>query len=252
MPNWTDEIIGALQKSGAVLSKQTLHTACLNNQWISFIDPCMPEENHESFVICVHYDLYKRRKAMVLSRLISLLGLNLSTVYARDTTVVDLTKGEAETFVNANHLMGFGGGKTFVGLRDDTELVAVAVFSKILFMKYEDPAYYSVELERYCSLTDTTVAGGLGKLIKGYLQRHKVDDIVTYIDKEWSEGQTYLKFGFEIVAETEPLVFEVNRQSWQRRLVRSFKIEKDTDDKTLCYHVINKGNIKMRFKLEKK
>ena len=190
--------------------------------------------------ITLHRDIYENRKHQVLSRLDSLFGKNQTTIYARNTNVVTLSKSEAEQFVNNNHLMGYGGGKVFLGLRDDTELVAVVVFSKILFMKYENPPYYSVELERYCSLTGTTVLGGLDKLIKAYLKDHEVNDVVTYIDKEWSNGSSYLKIGFEKVEETSPILFQVDRKTLERapRIINT--------ENEQYYFVQNKGNVKMR------
>lgn len=189
--------------------------------------------------IHLHRDIWERRQEQVISRLDSIFGKNTGSIFARNTRPVTLDKTTAQTFLNTNHLLGFGGGKTFIGLKDDTELVAVAVFSKILFKKYEDPPYYSVELVRYCSLQGSTVAGGLDKLIKAYLEEHNVDDIVTSIDKEWSNGSSYKKLGFEIIGETEPLQFTVNPSNWEREVYKKQISEG-------CYLVENLGNLKMR------
>lgn len=189
--------------------------------------------------IHLHRDIWESRKLQVLSRLDSIFNINTDNIYARNTEVISISKPEAKQFLDTNHLMGFGGGKTFIGLRDDTELVAVAAFSKILLMKYEQPPYNSVELERYCSLQGTTVVGGLDKLIKAYLNENNVDDIITYVDKEWSDGSSYLNLGFKAIGETEPLTFMVDPLKWRRKLYKG-SLEKGS------YLVKNQGNIKMR------
>jgi hypothetical protein len=220
--SWAKTIIQKLQRFGAELYSSNGNYACLNSVCLQFMDE-QADDVVEKNAIVIHRDVYERKPQQLLFRLKSILGLNLTTLYARDTEVVNISRIQAEKFIDANHLIGFGGGKTFLGLRDDTELVAVAVFSKILYMKYEDPPYYSVELERYCSLVDTTVVGGLDKMIKAYLKEHEVDDIVTYVDKEWMDTSRasvsgYGKLGFEVVGETEPLLLrlikKIGKESW--------------------------------------
>mgnify|MGYP000070417793 CR=1 FL=1 len=137
--------------------------------------------------------------------------------------------------------MGFGGGKTFLGLFEKEQLVAVAVFSKTRHMKREDPPYYSTELERFCSIPDTTIVGGLDKFIQYFRKEHLTDDLITYIDKEWSKGEAYLKLGFKKVGETPPLRFIINKTTQKRRLANVNETLK-TDE----YAVINKGNLKLR------
>lgn len=142
--------------------------------------------------------------------------------------------------------MGFGGGKTFLGLFEKERLVAVAAFSKILFMKYENPPYYSAELERFCSLAGVTVVGGLDKLVKYYVNNYKTDDLITYVDQNWSDGAAFKKLGFELIGETEALTFKVNRAAYTREL-RRHETEIEADE----YLVKNAGNLKFRLTINR-
>jgi hypothetical protein len=196
--------------------------------------------------IHLHRDIWESRQIQVISRIESILNQNTNAIYARNTSVIELDKDSAQLFLDDNHLMGYGGGEVFLGLRDDTEVVAVAVFSKILFMKYEDPQYFSVELERYCSLQGTTVVGGLDKLIKAYINDNPVDDIVTYIDKEWSDGSSFVKIGFEVMGETDPIPFVVSTRGWTRTQLKLKKKNTGVIIDPWEYIVENQGNIKMR------
>ena len=195
----------------------------------------------------LHRDIFETKPQLVISRLDSLFGHCLNSIFARATTVHEVKKSDAQKFLDQHHLLGFGGGKTFLGLRDETELVALAVFSKVLYMKYEDPPYYSAELERYCSLQNTTVTGGLDKLIKAYLKKEQVDDIITYVDKEWSDGGAYLNLGFNIVGETGPITFLVDPFDWSRRSIDKVSVQHLEKGQ---YVIQNQGNLKMRLKIE--
>lgn len=177
----------------------------------------------------------------MISRISSLVGINKNKIHGRKTKVREISKKEAADFIEANHLMGFGGGKSFLGLHSQDQLVAVAVFSKIRYMKYENPPYYSVELERFCSLECTTVIGGLDKLIKAYIKENSTDDIITYVDKEWSSGDAYYKLGFKFVDETPALAFSINETNFKRTLITTDQLEKGG------YHLVkNQGNLKLR------
>lgn len=192
--------------------------------------------------VILHRDLFERRPKQVSLRLSSLFGYNHLSEFARNTKVVELEKEEAQHFIEEHHLMGFGGGSVFLGLRDEVELVAVAVFSKIRFMKYENPPYNSVELERYCSLSGTNVVGGMDKLIRAYLKEYSVQDMITYVDLEWSTGESYLKLGFQEIDRTPALQFKIDK-NWNRILIRN---EEDGVLSKGDYIVENKGNVKLR------
>ncbi|UKN00760.1 hypothetical protein K6119_13570 [Paracrocinitomix mangrovi] len=242
MSNWIEDIISHLNDLGAELQKSEAGRYISGNFSFFFSEGNYPKNEND---IVIHRDLYEQRPLQVKSRLLSILKLNLVTINARDTNIEVLSKKEAKAFVDQNHLLGFGGGKLFLGLRDETEIVAVAVFSDPRFMKYESPTYYSTELERYCSLINYTVVGGLDKIIQHYTRNYPTDDLVTYIDKEWSSGKSFLSIGFEEVEETNPIHFKINKTQWTRKLISPNKLN-GIRIKSDEYIIQNKGNKKMR------
>ena len=191
--------------------------------------------------LVLHEDIYLARRKQVLSRLVSICGLNQQRIHGRKTRITMVDKTLANQFFDTHHLMGFGGGKIFPGLYFENELVALASFSKPLFMKYENPPYYSTELIRFCSLSSVTVIGGLDKLIKAFIKHYQTDDIITYVDKEWSDGKSYKQLGFDLIGETEPLHFKL--VNGKRQLIeRHERTEQDI--------IMNQGNWKFRLKIE--
>lgn len=238
-----DEIVKTFESEGLVVEVIFEQGIRINDVSFRFVPAGEDHESLSSAEIIIHEDLFHRRKEQLIARMRSVAGLNSKRVHGRQTRIKELSREEAKRFTDAHHLMGFGGGKTFLGLVDREQLVAVAIFSKIRWMKYENPPYNSVELERFCVLTDTTVVGGLDKLIRHYLRIHEVDDIVTYIDKEWSDGSAFLKLGFEWVEDTAPLMFCVDKETYKRRLFLP-----DQGFSQDCFLIKNLGNMKLKLR----
>jgi len=148
-------------------------------------------------IIFVHEDQYISNRMIVESRLMSLLGKN-QRVYARETTVSVITVKELEEFLSVNHLNVVTKGKFCYGLFKNNKLLAVAAFGRSCPIQHKGITYRSHELIRFCSLLNLTVVGGLSKLIHYFETIVKPEHIMTYVDREWSEGKSYKKIGFEV------------------------------------------------------
>lgn len=197
----------------------------------------MPTPEYCSNQIVLHEDTWEQRKSSVIQRLTSLCGMNKNRIHGRKTKVKRIYRNEARSFIDQHHLLGFGGGKIFLGLIFEEKLVALATFSKPLFMKYENPPYYSAELIRFCSLSGFTVVGGLDKLVQHFLKHSETDDLITYVDKETSDGRSFKRLGFELIGETEPLHFTL--VAGQRKRVKN-------PEKVDSLIISNQGNWKYR------
>lgn len=83
-------------------------------------------------------------------------------------------------------------------------------------MRDQTPKYRSFELLRTCQKNGLVVVGGLSKLIRQFEEQFHPDDLMTYVDKDWSDGESYLKLGFEQVGELPPQQFWVDAQAQLR------------------------------------
>ena len=79
----------------------------------------------------------------------------------------------------------------------------------------------SYEWTRYASIPDLRVSGGMGKLLKAFIKEVQPDDIMSYADLEWSEGEVYERLGFISEAVKEPVLFQVDPHTWKRLPVKS-------------------------------
>lgn len=188
-------------------------------------------------------DQLELKEKQLISIIQSKLQLN-KKAFARKCLVKKINSPEAKTFLNNYHLMGYAQAAYHIGLFLNDELISVAAFSKGRKMNRLHTYQRSYELVRYCSKDGLTVTGGLSRLLKYFIDDKKPGDIMTYIDKQFGGGESYLKYGFKIHSEKEKQTFLVNKTTFERTPY------KEAYDKKLFYKTENCGNLKFVYKVE--
>jgi hypothetical protein len=132
-------------------------------------------------------------------------------------------------------------------------LIAVATFSNARKWIKDGKEIRSYEWTRYASGPELRVSGGMGKLLKAFIKEVQPDDIMSYADLEWSEGKVYEALGFSEEQPKDPVSFEIDPETWERRAIMrcqpeqgTTQVEQDTAGK-LFY--TNFGSRKLRLKL---
>lgn len=179
----------------------------------------------------------KKLAALIQSRL----SLNIK-VFARKCSAKKIPKELAENFLEKYHLMNATQSASNYGLFFNEELIAVASFSKGRKMNRLPQDKRSYELIRFCCKEGITVTGGLTKLLNFFSEEKNAGDIMTYIDKQFSEGQSFIKAGFVKHSETGPHNFLIDRQTYQRKPLKN-KTEMFNDKQ--FYLLQTKGSIKL-------
>lgn len=135
-------------------------------------------------------------------------NLNLQTVYARNCEVRRVDKAQAMEFIDRFHRMGSTAGRYHFALfikrrtgRSEAGLeagsmVAAASFSQARKWLKNGREVRSYEWIRYCSLPDVRVVGGMGKILEAFISLVRPDDVMTYTDPLWSDGDAYKALGF--------------------------------------------------------
>ncbi len=160
----------------------------------------------------IYEDWQKRKPEIIKSKIKSILGMS-ERIFARKCTVKKISKPEADTFLNTNHIYGTVNSKIKYGLFYKEKLYAVAVFASQ--RKFRDESR-SGELLRFCSKNGYSVIGGLDKLLQAYIREYKPDTLMTYIDLEWGRGDAFLKLGFKPAGKKTPVSFFVNKKNGER------------------------------------
>lgn len=196
----------------------------------------IPISSHFNFA----YDVLMRRPDLLAAAVQSHLQLN-TRVFARTCSVQKITKADAETFLNAHHLLGATGSVSQYGLYKNNELVAVATFSNGRKMRRLPEHLRSFELIRFCNKSGVTVSGGLTKLLQHFIREKNPGDIMTYVDAGYSSGDAYLKTGFEKKETSKGADYLVDLQSYERL---PFDAEKANNEKRY-YIYKHQGNLKL-------
>jgi len=139
----------------------------------------------------------------ILARLAALLGKG-KAIHGRQTVVARIDKKMALSFQQEHHLQVALPGKYRYGLFREGELVSVAVFSGGRRMNGRPDGYRSFELLRFCHKSGFRVVGGLSKLIQAFARDFHPGDIMTYVDKDWSQDSSLQAIGFSAVGEIPP------------------------------------------------
>jgi len=160
-------------------------------------------QKKNTMLIQLWADVWISRKQQVLDRLRSLSGIN-KRIHGRKTQIITINQAEADDFLQSNHIQGAVKARYKYALQYDDDIVAVATFSNTRLMTQHQQEYRSAELIRFASKAGLTVTGGLTKLIRYYCSKHEVHDIMTYADRDWSDGKGYLATGFVLTQAIEP------------------------------------------------
>ena len=99
-------------------------------------------------------------------------------------------------------------------------LVAVATFSNARKWIKGEKTIRSYEWTRYASLPSVRISGGMGKMLKAFIKEVEPDDIMSYADLEWSEGNVYEQLGFVLEGQKEPVMFGIDSE-WNRSPVKT-------------------------------
>ena len=220
--------------------------------------------------IVITEDRWMRANEMMKARLLAHLGI-FRSIYARDCEIRKISRMEADAFLEKNH--SYGGAKckycygiflkrvrpkdypsdfSFETLQSGT-LIAAAEFSNARRWNKGGKVIRSYEWIRYASLPELRISGGMGKILKQFIKDIQPDDIMSYADLEWSDGEVYRQLGFSEDGYKSPVTFTIDKRLWTRIPVVRHQDTLETEmytEKSSCLHYFqNMGSLKYRLKL---
>ena len=196
-------------------------------------------ENAKIQLVHIFEDEWLYKPDIVKSRLKSIFGITLNKIYARKCIIKDVSFKESKEFLDQNHIQGNCMSKYRYGLYYDNELVSLMTFGakrKSLGSKSEEKCY---ELLRFCNKLNTTVIGGASKLLKHFVKVHNPNEIISYCDRRWSQGDLYEKLGFKFDHVSQPNYYYVIKGKRENRFkYRKSELVKQGFDKNKTEHEI--------------
>ena len=224
----------------------------------------MSIEKKGGYPLIITEDRWHVQREMTQARLLAHLEI-FTTAYARNCEVRRIEKVEAQQFLKENHSYGYAACRYHYGLflKRHTghkanhlapgTLIAVATFSNARKWKKQDKVIRSYEWTRYASLPYLRISGGMGKVLKAFIEEVDPDDIMSYADLEWSEGNVYGSLGFVFEGRKEPVLFSVDAEAWRRFPVKPGMTATELDviaGSTGNLYFRNFGSGKWRMKIE--
>jgi hypothetical protein len=218
-------------------------------------------ECYHTYPLIITQDRWYTQREMMHKRILSHLEI-FFPIYARNCEVRRIEKAEAAEFLKKAHTYADAACRYRYGLflkrhtghiSDSGKsheykpgtLVAVATFSNARKWIKGDKTIRSYEWTRYASLPQVRVNGGMGKLLKAFIEEVRPDDIMSYADLEWSEGGVYETLGFKAEGIKSPVMFEIDPQMQRHPVSHIPSSQAGTGN--LLY--INQGSRKYRLKL---
>ncbi len=200
---------------------------------------------NEGYPLIITEDRWNSQRRMMEARLLAHLEI-FTSVFARNCEVRKIEKSEAQAFLAYNHSYGYAACRYHYGLinRKDGALIAVATFSNARKWIKEGIEIRSYEWTRYASLPGMRISGGMGKLLKTFINEIHPDDLMSYADLEWSEGRVYKTLGFTHESVKAPVCFTVNPATYERKAIRN-----NIPDGSSPLFFMNFGSAKYRLKL---
>ena len=216
------------------------------------------------YPLIIPEDRWHRQQEMMKSRLLAHLEI-FTPVYARNCEIRRIDKLTAAEFLGRTHAYGDAACKYRYGmfLKRSTghiakegrcgipagTLIAVGTFSNARKWIKNGKEIRSYEWTRFASLPDLRISGGMGKILKAFIEEVQPDDIMSYADLEWSEGTVYEQLGFRLEGQKYPVMFGIDSE-WNRFPVKPGMTDRDvTAGRTGNLFYMNFGSNKYRLKL---
>lgn len=157
-------------------------------------------------LIQIYEDLWNSKNEIIKSRILNLLKLTNKT-YARKFKIKEISKKEANLFLEENHLQGkLLSGDYFISLVDNDEnIFSVMVFGKLRKNLGSMPSLNEYELLRFCNKNYISITGSASKMLKYFVNKYNPIKIISYADKKWSDinDNLYQKINFNYISETK-------------------------------------------------
>ena len=197
------------------------------------------------YPLIIPEDRWYRQPEMMKARLLAHLEI-FTPVYARNCEIRRIDKPTAAEFLGRTHAYGDAACKYRYGLflkrhtghlaslchsepslchseRSEEsligQLIAVGTFSNARKWIKNGKEIRSYEWTRFASLPGLRISGGMGKILKAFIEEVQPDDIMSYADLEWSEGTVYEQLGFTLEGKKDPVLFGVDSE-WNRSPVK--------------------------------
>lgn len=153
--------------------------------------------------ISIFEDEWLNRKEQIKNHLLSVFGFNNKKIYARLTTLKEISLSQCASFLNTYHIQGYVNGEVAYGLFYEDQLIAAILGGKHHRQNNKD----KFVLKRLAFKDGHSIAGGSSKLISvltSYAKAKGYQKLISWSDNRYSQGRVYQTIGFNNIKEYGP------------------------------------------------
>jgi hypothetical protein len=198
------------------------------------------------------------KKDIIKSILKNQFNVVTNKIHARKCVIKNIPRKEATLFLHHNHLQGNALSKYNLGLYYNSELVSIMTFSKLRKNLKQNNIEGHYELLRFCNKLDTTVVGGASKLFKHFIKIYSPTKIISYANRDWSDGKLYHNLNMTQLQSTPPgynwykSKIKYNRFNFRKDILVKQGADKNSTEYDIMlgkgfYRVWNTGNLKFEW-----
>ena len=196
-----------------------------NNYHLNKTKECL--ENNIRLIHLFEDEWLNKRK-IVENKLLYILHCNKKkSIYARKCWIKEINTERKNKFLDKYHIQGKDNSSIKLGLFTyspkikKTILVSVMTFCKPRkALGQNKESKYDYELSRFVSTYNYNVIGAFSKLFKYFERNYEWENIITYADKRWSEGEVYLVNGWIHEHDSKPNYWYVDNNHGNIRYYR--------------------------------
>ena len=184
-------------------------------------------------IIYIWEDSWLNKRDIIKSQILNWLKLNTNIIYARKTKISIINDiSLIRSFLNTNHIQGYVNSSIGIGLFIDNELVTLMTFDKFEGRKKMKEDEWN--LSRLCSKLNTNIAGSASKLLNFFIKKFNPKRIISFSDKEWSNGDIYFNLGFDKLYESDVnYKYVINGERKNKQNFKKSNLVKIGYDKTI-------------------
>jgi hypothetical protein len=221
-------------------------------------------------LIQLYEDLWVSKNEIIKSRILNLLNLKDNKIYARNLKIKEISKKEANIFLEKNHLQGkLFNGTHFISLVDNKDnILSLMTFGMLRKNLGNKSIIDTYELLRFCNSSHINVIGSASKMLNYFINKYNPNTIISYADKNWTDikNNIYIKLKFNYINETKTSYsYIIGRERKNRfKLRKNILVQKlniknvsDHTESEICkslniFRVYNCGSYKFELKVKNK
>lgn len=193
-------------------------------------------------LIHIFEDEWIRKPEIVKSRLLNIFGKSKYRFYARKCDIREVPVDIEKIFLDKNHIQGYTKSIVCYGLYLNNILISIMSFSNKRKSTGYTPIDGDYELLRFCNFKNFSVVGAASKLLKHFIKVYKPNEIISFCDRRWSEGDLYEKLGFTFSHNSIPSYFYIVNGERKHRygfrkseLIRKYNCPETMSEKEFCF-----------------